>query len=304
MSADAATPSFRRPFAGLAGAIIGVLVLAGAAAPAGAQITTPLHVGARQAIADEFGRTLSGSASLTPTECDLVELLWASNSIAYAPALDGTPDPRNAPVLGGDSRIGSLTSPVLLKPGIFSLAIGGSNRPPSNSKFVVRAFNAPTRDAASFYGDSELLVTTNNDILVAHIGATTNAIDPRDTDGDGLNNSWEKSMGSDTNKWDTDGDGVGDGDEFRAGTGLLDPDSLFIMGGVTPWGDNGLRIEWDSVGGKTYYVQYSTNNLPDEDSFVDYDGVVTGAPNTTVSHKIVPNGRRLDRVHVRVRLAE
>ncbi len=283
-------------------AFLTVLAIACAGSPARAQMTTPLHVGALQPIVDEFGVKLQGNATSDPSARDFVQLLWASNSIVYSPDYGGNPDPNNASVTNGQSGIGTLTSPVLLEPGFFSAAL--ANPRPTSGKLFARVFNAPTLDGASFYADSQVLTINANQILIAQFGGTTNALDGRDTDGDGLINSWEKSMGSDTNKWDTDGDGVGDGDEFRAGTGLLDPSSLFIMATLTPWGDNGLKVEWNSVAGKRYYVQYSTNNLPDEASYVDYDGMITGAPNTTLSQKIAPNGRNQERVHVRVRLVE
>jgi hypothetical protein len=283
-------------------ALLAALAIAFATTRAGAQMTTPLHVGALQAIVDEFGATLQGNASSDPSARDLVQLLWASNSIIYPPAYDATPNPNNPPVTNGQSGIGTLTSPVMIQPGIFSAVL--SNPRPAGGKLFVRVFNAPTLAGASFYADSQVLTISGNQILIAQFGGTTNALDGRDDDGDGLNNSWEKSLGSDAGRWDTDGDGVGDGDERRAGTDLLDPDSMFIVANLSPWGDNGLRIEWDSVAGKRYYVQYSTNDLPDEASYVDYDGMITGAPNTTISHKVAPNGRNQERVHIRVRLVE
>jgi hypothetical protein len=273
------------------------------AASSGNAMKTPLHVGALAPITDEFGGILCGNAIADPATCDRVELLWASNSVSHAPEFDGSPHPDNPPVAGGTTWIGSLASPALLKPGIFAMSIGGAFRPPNNSTVFVRTYNAPTRAAASFYADSQMLETAGNSVLIAQIGATTNAIDPRDTDGDGLNNSWEKSLGSDANRRDTDGDGVSDGDEFRAGTGLTDSNSVFVVALVSPLGDDGLRIEWNAVAGKTYVVEYNTNNLSDKENYQEFEGYVT-AEETGRIFKLVPGGWNLSRIHVRVRLVE
>lgn len=281
---------------------LGALLLCASGTAARAQgITTPLHLGTLAPTVDEFGFVLQGNASMNPASRDLVHILWAEDSVIYPPALDGTPDPGNPPVEGASASIGALTSPIFVEPGIFGAAIA-KPRPPNGSKLFVRVFNAPTLEDASFYGDSQILTVDGNKVLIAEITAADIPLDSRDTDGDGLNNSWEKSMGSDANRWDTDGDGVSDGDEFRSGTGLLDPNSVFIVAQITPYGEKGLKIEWDSVPGKSYVVQYSTNNFPDSESYVDYDGVITA--DSSITKKIVPNGRALERVHVRIKLVE
>ena len=55
-----------------------------------------------------------------------------------------------------------------------------------------------------------------------------------DDDGDGLNNSWEKSLGADPNNPDSDGDGMSDGDEHRAGTGATDSNSTSVITTIFP----------------------------------------------------------------------
>ncbi len=281
-----------------------------------AQLTTPLHIGTPDVLTDEFGATLQGNALLPASACDLVQTLWASNQVIYPPSYDGAPDPRNAPVLHGEACIGNLVAHDLLSPGFFSIGIA-TNRPGNNSYLFIRVFNAPTIEDASFYTDSQLMRVRNNNVLQARFTAVTNAIDPRDPDGDGLNNSWEKSLASDPDNPDTDGDGMMDGHEFRAGTGLNDPASLLIATRVrghgqesgggggskpayTPYAD--AIVSWQSVAGKRYQLQYTTNSLVPEPTYVDlYDVITATGPETSVT---VIDGLTDGWRHFRVRLVE
>jgi len=219
-----------------------------------AQMYAPVHIGTAGGICDEFGNLLRGSAAMDAKKRDLVQVLWASNSVIHPPAYDGSPHPDNAPVENGTIGIGHLVTPHQLTPARFAAALSNP-RPPQNAKIFVRVFNAPTAGQASFYSDSQLLTVRNNDILIAEFVATTNAIDPRDPDGDGLNNSWEKSLYSDPNKWDSDGDGINDADEFLSGTDLLDSGSLFVTVWLAPDENGNAVLTWDSVPGKIYQIQ-------------------------------------------------
>lgn len=301
--------------AGAAGRLLGALgaVLLLSASPAAAQLTTPLHIGTPDVLTDEFGVRLEGNALLPPSACDYVQAYWASNQVIYPPAYDGTPDPRNAPLLRGTSFIGNLVAHDLANPGFFSIGIA-TNRPGNNSYIFVRAFNAPTATGASFYADSQLMRVRNNNVLQARFTAATNAIDPRDPDGDGLNNSWEKSMDSDPDDPDSDDDGMIDGHEFRAGTGLNDPTSLLIatqVRGQAPAGGGGKSgvvrfvnaiVSWQSVAGKQYQLQYTTNNMVPDPIYVDlYDVVTATGPETAV---VVPDGLLDGMRHYRVKLVE
>lgn len=251
--------SVQRPGTGRlsASAIVTVLLLA-TAFTSFAQMYTPVHVKNSGEIKDEFGAIVKGSAAVHPSKRSLVQFLWASNSVINPPAYDGTPHADNPPVLNAGTAIGNLVSPNLLTPGRFAASLANP-RPPQNSRFFVRVFNGPTLEESSFYADSQVLSVNNNDVLIATIGDTVNPIDPRDFDGDGLINSWEDSLGSDPNNWDTDGDEVSDYHEFLAGTDLHDDKSFFAAVWITmDEGGSNARLTWASVRGKRYQVQYTS----------------------------------------------
>lgn len=277
-------------------------------------LTTPLHIGAWQSIEDEFGQKLEGQAQVGG---DLVQVLWASNGVIHPPAVDGTPHSENPLVAGGATHIGALSSPGLVNEGIFAASIA-NDRPGDGAEVFVRVFNAPTLAAASFYGDSDIFPVTGNNVFEVQIAGTTQPIDPNDNDNDGLNNSWEKSYESDPNNPDSDGDGMIDGHEVRAGTDLGDPFSLLIM--VAMGGDGGswqesegtnvwtvtrytdVTVQWPSVVGKRYRVQFTSDPLTEDPAYMDVSEIVTATETTTTV--IVPDGLLLGEGTFRVRLVE
>jgi len=235
-------------------------------------LQTPLHLGATKAIYDEFGHKLQGNAE---NPGDLVQVLWASNDVINPPHYDGTPDEENPPVEGGQTAIGKMTPRDFSQPGYFSLSIADP-RPGNGAKIFVRVFNAKTLADASFYADSPVYTVDGNSVIEVDVGATTNPIDPRDFDSDGLHNSWEKSLGSDQNDPDTDKDGMKDGDEFAAGTDLLDSGDYMHITYVLSVAGQDLLLTWDSEPGTNYIVQVSTNGLSETNVvFEDLTGVIT-----------------------------
>ena len=100
-----------------------------------------MAIGTPTPVTDEFGINLQGSAMGPASECDLVQVLWATNGIE-PPDVYGTPSPNNPPVEGGVSHVGSLTAPDLVDAGLFSVSLFNP-RPPNNSRIFVRVFNAP-----------------------------------------------------------------------------------------------------------------------------------------------------------------
>jgi len=257
----------------------------------------PLNIGVTNEIVDEFGAKLVGNILSPATNCDLVEIRYANSGI-FPPDYDGNADPNNP--LVSQTTIGGMMAPGLIEPARFAAVF--MDPKPSGTIFV-RVFNAPTLAAASFYGDSQAMpVPAGIYDMVAAISATTNPIDPRDPDNDGLNNSWEKSYGSDPTKWDSDGDGMRDGDEPRAGTDLLDINSVFIMAWVRADENNDAVIGWDSVAGKQYQVEYTVDDLKENPVYNNVSAVITAVG--PITETVVTNGFANENGSYRVRLVE
>lgn len=247
------------------------VALTGGVSIARAQMTTPLHIGNTNAIFNEFGDILPGNNAEPGA---LVMVLWASNNTIYAPGPDGQAHALNPPVSSEATAIGRSVAPWLLNSGLFSISLAEPR--PGSGKLFVRAFNKPTLEESSFYSDSEIFTISGNKEFIANIGPTTNALDEADDDEDGLNNSWEKSYGSNPNNPDSDGDGISDGeehllgthparadsdgdgmrdnDELRAGTSPTNSASFLGMANVAIQGGD-LIVQWRSVTGRVYQIQ-------------------------------------------------
>jgi hypothetical protein len=85
---------------------------------------------------------------------------------------------------------------------------------------------------------------------------TVAALQPRDTDGDGLDDRYELAIGTSPEAADTDGDGLPDAQELRFGYNPLRPteaaDGTVILAPA-------LRIVRFTLGTQTYRLQSSTN---------------------------------------------
>jgi YD repeat-containing protein len=99
-----------------------------------------------------------------------------------------------------------------------------------------------------------------------------------DSDGDGMDDTWELDYFQTLARngtGDFDNDGMTDLGEFRAGTLPDDPDSaLRILPNPTVAG-GGVTVQWLSVPGKTYRLQFK-NSLADAD-WTDVPGDVSAA---------------------------
>ncbi len=75
-----------------------------------------------------------------------------------------------------------------------------------------------------YLNDTETITVTAGETTTVEIRLT-----PQDTDGDGLSDSQEVSIGTDPNNPDTDGDGINDGDEVDAGRNPLVNEAAVLM---------------------------------------------------------------------------
>lgn len=234
----------------------------------GRGLLIPFVVASLDPIVDEMGFILEGNRS---TQGDLVQVLQTDNGVIYPPGLGGDPDSRNT--LLATTSIGKIAPNWQVQPGNFGYAIQRSSGDPiwgsagdGVTKVFVRVFNAPSLRDASFYGDSQVFTLNHNEEFVANISATTLPLDSGDNDQDGMNNSMEKSMGTDPDNPDTDSDGMNDGNEHLAGTDPLDQYSLLMIVEMTPSGSD-MVLRWDSVPGKRYRVEYTTDPLDADPDF-------------------------------------
>ncbi len=247
-------------------------------------------------VVNEFGQPLSGTAAGGAR----VEILSAPIGV-YAPAMDGQPHPSNTVL--AVAHIGAGADPGPGASGLVSGAILLDRT--KATKLFARVFNRETRELSSFYGDSAVYTnpTAVYGVFSFEVSAAQQPLDPGDGDADGLNNSWEKSLGSNPNLDDTDEDGVSDGHEFRAGTELLDDQSFLAMIRVLPSAGGHLRVEWDSVAGKSYQLQYAPSEMLDDSLvFSNVNAAVTAADAS--AHTIVTNGASLPAGVFRVHLVE
>ena len=246
-------------------AILSAAALATMAATCGADFHPPLYIGNVQPVLDEYGRPLAGApAAAAAASRARVEIRTTTDGIRRPPTKAGQPHPFN-PLLFSEGVVGKGHNAATAYSGIFCLVL--PQPPAAGTKIFARAFNASTVEAASFYADSDVVeVVAGQPTLVLNFGPIAE-LDTDDDDGDGLSNSWEKSLGTDPGNPDTDGNGMTDYQEWLAGTDPLDPNSLleFVRirpdGRVVAVGANGgdvarIRVGWQSVPGKTYRLEH------------------------------------------------
>lgn len=235
-------------------AIVGLALVASPSAHA-QEFNVPLHFGMQSGVVDEYGQLLPGTAENPGA---LVQILAIGTGI-MPPDVNGAPHPDN-PVIG-ESRIGIGVDPAAGAIGKSSGSVSINRATPVG--MFARVFNKPTLGESSFYVDSQGFTNSTVSYSLFRIAATQTsmAIDPGDDDNDGLNNSWEKSVGSNRSNPDSDGDGMRDGPEFRAGTKIMDPTSSLALVRLIPQGNGDLTVTWDAVVGKQYQLQFTPLDL-------------------------------------------
>ncbi len=243
--------------------------------PAAAQIYDPFYVWNEDGtpIRNELGELLSGHNPGDPAWSgetgDLIQVLFVGDdSVISPPDTDGNPT--------GDDELITTTAIGWGTPwewdvsGRFCLNLG---REPDrgdgkNNSLYVRAFNGPTLPKSSFYGDSTIFVAKSDRSFPVNrhgLLAVDQPLDIGDDDGDGLNNSWEKSLITDPKNPDSDGDRLLDGEEKE--------------GHTLP--ANRAALGWPDIGSITFkvagtYDPVTEPNLidTDGDTYSDYDEVV------------------------------
>lgn len=279
-------------------------------------IVQPWYVGNVIPVRDAFGRPMAGSP--LPHEAAgrcLVEIRIATDGYVRPPGTNGVAHPFN-PLLAPNSAGGIGENVETADSGLFCMSF--SARPSVGTLVFARAYDAPTAAEASFYVDSPLTaVPASGGSLVLAFGAVQ-PLDPGDDDGDGLNNSWERTLGTDDRPAaDYDDDGMLDLHEMLAGTDPTDAASLLELGGVrtetnVPGYDPQarlLRVRWPAVPGKSYQVEAAERIGPDpetgaETSFHPLGEVVTaGADETVLDVWVDVSGAERMQMY-RIRIAE
>jgi hypothetical protein len=247
-------------------------------ASAWAGVSMPFYVGNVAPVLDEYGRPMRGShRTAEAASRPRVEIRTSTDGIIRPPSTNGSPHPYN-PLLTPTSVGGMGMNTASADSGLFCLVL--TNRPAPGTKLFARAFNAPTWAESSFYADTTMATvpTAMNGTSLKMVFGAAKPLDSGDADADGLNNSWEKTLGTDDRAAaDYDGDGMLDLHEMLAGTLPTDPGSLLEFRSirredVAGKEDDGegeedsrpIRMRWQSVPGRRYQVQYLPSLLGEQ----------------------------------------
>ena len=253
----------------------------------GGGILAPLYMGNIVPALDENGQPLCGLYNTDPATRDRLEIRTAALGVIFPPLLVGGAHPDN-PLLSPDSIGGmGMNSSAL---GMFCMVFPW--RPAAGTKVFTRAYNAQTVAEASFYVDSALAICPLTGASLVFWFGTAQTLDPGDADGDGLNNSWEKSLGTaDRLTPDYDADGMSDWAEWQAGTDPRDANSVLAFHSVSWVGAPVTRaadgatgqtmcLRFQSIPGKKYQIEFAPS-LQNEQVFMPVGEAVTAGSGET-----------------------
>lgn len=257
------------------------LLAASLTAASHAAIQVPLHIGTTNTIKDEQGNKLQGTDPAagqfghTVVLGDIVHILRTFDGTINPPATTGLPTTTNNIIIA-TTRIGAGTDPAAGQTGQFGLTLPEY----TGETIFARVFNAPQLTDASFYANSQIYTPSSGYSVFTPTMTTVQPLDGGDDDGDGLINSWEKTLGTSPTTTDTDGDGINDYNEFLSGTDANDSASFLKMVQVLPAGGGDAIVFWASISGKTYQVQYNTGDLTNP-NFEDIGSPVSATGTTS-----------------------
>lgn len=218
-----------------------------------AQLSEPLRFGNALPLKDCFDRCLDGPGYENPAIVDIF-----------------VQEARSQEVLLTNVTVGANAMPGC---GYFSMAL--PKRLGTNSTLRAVAYDAASSNEASFCRTAVSKVPPSGRILfkfgnlmpMSKFGSDEDAVDYAYAD------ALDRLQASGV---DSDGDGMSDYVEVLAGTGLEDATSLFAFESIEPVVSTGIRaldtdssvmtlnIQWHSVPGRRYRLQYASSLLPDE----------------------------------------
>ena len=235
-----------------------------------AQFTEPLRVGNVHPLTDVFERKLDGPAYSPRARIDV-----------FTSAQLGSP----AKFLT-NTYVGANASPGK---GYFSVTI--PERPATGTTLIVLAYDAATSNEASYVRRASAPVPASGRLLLDFGTAQPMAKCGGDTDA-AYADALERLHASGI---DSDGDGMTDWEEVLAGTEIGDDASLMAFESIeAPQSDGTARamlepvlvvVQWQSVPGRTYQLQYAPSLLPDpetgEVSWEDVGDTITAETDET-----------------------